>query len=201
MDFSPEQQKIDQGFGFIAGVDEVGRGPWAGPVVAAAVILNPRQIPPGLDDSKKLTAAKRQMLAKQIYATSHVSIAQASVEEIDTLNIRQATLQAMERAVKGLTTAPHFVFVDGNVVPPNLACPAQWVVKGDSKVLSIAAASIVAKVYRDEMMAKLAETYPHYAWENNAGYGTKAHQAGLASHGVTPHHRRSFRPVANLLKA
>ena len=199
LDFSAEQQKIDSGYKIIAGVDEVGRGPWAGPVVAAAVILDYNNLPEGLNDSKKLTAKKREILAPLIHEKAIVSIAEASVEEIDELNIRQATFLAMSRAVEGLTEKADFVFVDGNAIPPQLTMATEDIVKGDSKVLSIAAASIVAKVYRDDLMAKLGDEFPYYAWANNAGYGTKAHQEGLAEFGITPHHRKSFAPIKALL--
>lgn len=198
-DFSIERNKMLEGVTLPCGVDEVGRGPWAGPVVAAAVILDPENLPIGATDSKKLSAKKRAELAIFIHENAQVSIAQASVEEIDSMNIREATLLAMERAVEKLPSKADYAYVDGNAMPKNLAADAECVIKGDSKVLSIAAASIVAKEYRDNLMAKLAEEHPHYAWEKNAGYGTKAHQEGLAEHGVTDHHRRSFRPIKERL--
>lgn len=197
--FSIEQEKMKQGKTCIVGVDEVGRGPWAGPVVAAAVWIDPDKIPLGATDSKKLSAKKREALSKIILRDAKCSIAECSVEEVDNINIREATFLAMERAVEGLNLPVDFIYVDGNALPKNLPCTAQAVVKGDSKVLSIACASIVAKVYRDKMMADLANTYPHYAWERNAGYGTKAHQEGLAEYGVTQHHRKSFKPIKVLL--
>lgn len=200
-DFSVELDLMSQGKKCIVGVDEVGRGPWAGPVVAAAVWIDPENIPQGATDSKKLSAKKRDALAEIILRDAKCSIAEASVEEIDALNIREATLLAMERAVEGLNLPVDYVYVDGNALPKNLMSPAECVIKGDSKVLSIACASIVAKVYRDKMMADLSQTYPHYAWEKNAGYGTKAHQAGLAEFGVTEHHRKSFKPIQALLGA
>lgn len=199
-DFSREQVLLAQQFQHIAGVDEVGRGPWAGPVVACAVILNPTQLPHGADDSKKLSAKRREELYAQIMATAHVGLGEASVAEIDTLNIRNATFVAMQRAVAALPVVPDFLLIDGNALPPNLPCKASAVIGGDGKSLSIAAASIVAKVVRDKLMAELHDTFPHYGWNSNAGYGTAAHQAGLASHGVTPHHRTSFAPIAALLK-
>lgn len=183
----------------VCGIDEVGRGPWAGPVTAAAVILDPLSIPAGLNDSKKLTAARREMLFAEIMATATVSIASASVQEIDQVNILQATFLAMRRAVDGLATAPNFALVDGNKIPPGLPCKAQSVIKGDARSLSIAAASIVAKVTRDRLMCDLSATFPGYGWETNMGYGTKAHQAGLAKLGVTPHHRVSFKPIHKML--
>ena len=200
-DFSIERQKISQGICLPVGVDEVGRGPWAGPVVAAAVILDPDNLPHGVTDSKKLSAKKREELNAFILKNATVSIAEASVEEIDRLNIRQATMLAMTRAVEGLPEKPDYAFVDGNFVPPQLNVDAEFVIKGDAKVMSIAAASIVAKQYRDKLMAKLAESHPYFAWEKNAGYGTKAHQAGLAEFGITPHHRRSFKPIQALVES
>lgn len=183
----------------IAGVDEVGRGPWAGPVTACAVILDPMHIPEGLEDSKKLSAKRRAVLAAEIHATAQVSIAHASVAEIDRLNILQASLLAMRRAIAGLPQTPHFALIDGNKIPPDLPCPAEALVKGDGKSVSIAAASIVAKVTRDEIMVALAQQFPGYGWEKNAGYGTKLHQEGLRNLGVTTHHRRSFKTIHNIL--
>jgi ribonuclease HII len=183
----------------VAGVDEVGRGPLAGPVVAAAVILDPARIPDGLRDSKKLTAARRDALALEIEATAQMSIAEASVTEIDQINILQATFLAMRRALAGLPTTPAFALIDGNRMPPDLPCPARTIIKGDDLSVSIAAASIIAKVYRDRMMQDLAAQFPGYGWEKNAGYGTKQHLEALACLGVTPHHRRSFKPIHNIL--
>ncbi len=182
----------------IAGVDEVGRGPWAGPVTAAAVILNPDNIPQGLDDSKKLTAAKREELFPLIMASAEVQIVDIEVEEIDQTNILVASLKAMRLAIEGLGAVDH-ALIDGNKIPQNLVCPATSVVKGDSKSLSIAAASIVAKVTRDRQMLELSKKYPGYGWETNAGYGTKMHHLALQNLGVTPHHRRSFKPIHNIL--
>ena len=183
----------------VAGVDEVGRGPLCGPVTAAAVILDPAHIPVGIGDSKALSSAKRERLFDAIMASAVVSIAHASVDEIDRLNILQASHLAMERAVAGLAVVPGFVLVDGNRLPKALPCPARAVVKGDAKSLSIAAASIVAKVTRDRIMVDLAQQHPGYGWDRNAGYPTKDHLAALLNLGVTPHHRRSFRPVHNIL--
>ena len=183
----------------IAGVDEVGRGPWAGPVTACAVILDPMNIPDGLNDSKKLSAKRREALAAEILSSAQVSIAHASVAEIDRLNILKASMLAMRRAVEGLPQAPQFALIDGNRIPADLPCLAEAVIKGDSKSASIAAASIVAKVTRDEIMVALAQQFPGYGWEKNAGYGTKLHQAGLQNLGVTTHHRRSFKPIHNIL--
>lgn len=198
-DFSFEQAAISRGLTRIAGVDEVGRGPLAGPVTAAAVILDPDRIPPGLNDSKKLTAKRREALYEQILDMAEVSIAHASVEEIDQINILRASHLAMERAVAGLKTPPDHVLIDGNQVPRGLTVSNETIVKGDARSLSIAAASIVAKICRDYVMVDLAQQHPGYAWEKNAGYGTKAHMEGLRNLGVTPHHRRSFKPIHNIL--
>ena len=183
----------------IAGVDEAGRGPLAGPVVAAAVILDPRAIPEGIDDSKRLTAARRAALHAELLACAAVGIGQASVEEIDRLNILRASFLAMRRALAELTPVPALALVDGNRVPPDLGCPARAIVGGDGLALSIAAASIVAKVARDRIMADLARDWPGYGWEANAGYPTAGHLDALLRLGPTPHHRRSFRPVHNIL--
>ncbi|ARO15741.1 ribonuclease HII [Ketogulonicigenium robustum] len=185
------------GFAHIAGVDEVGRGPLAGPVTAAAVILDPAAIPVGLNDSKKLSEKRRLVLFEQIMAVAQVSIAHASVAEIDELNILQASHLAMCRAVAGLRA--DYVLVDGNLLPKALNLPAQAIIGGDAKSLSIAAASIVAKTVRDRIMVDLAQQFPGYGWERNAGYPSAAHRAALLTHGVTPHHRRSFKPVHNIL--
>jgi ribonuclease HII len=178
----------------VAGVDEAGRGPWAGPVVAAAVILPPADVPAGIDDSKRLSRRRRAELFEEIRDKALVGIGEASVREIDTLNILQATLLAMRRAVDALTILPAHVLVDGNRLP-DLPCATQAVVKGDSRSLSIAAASIIAKVTRDRSMRELADAFPGYGWERNAGYGTKEHAEALRRIGPTPHHRHSFRPV------
>jgi ribonuclease HII len=184
--------------GRVAGVDEAGRGPWAGPVVAAAVILDPKRVPPGLADSKTLGRRRREALSDAIAETALVGIGEASVEEIDSLNILGATMAAMRAAVLALAEAPDAVLVDGDRAPV-LPCPVETVVKGDARSLSIAAASIVAKVRRDAIMARLAARHPGYGWERNAGYGTAEHRAALHRLGVTVHHRRSFRPVSQLL--
>lgn len=183
----------------VAGVDEVGRGPLAGPVVAAAVILNSDDFPEGLNDSKKLSKTKRMVLSDALFECAEVSIAEASVDEIDELNILHASLLAMERAVAGLPVAPDHVLIDGNKIPKNLAIPATALVKGDARSVSIAAASIAAKIRRDCVMQDLAQHYPGYGWETNAGYPTKHHLNGLQNLGVTPVHRRSFKPVHNIL--
>lgn len=184
----------------VAGVDEAGRGPWAGPVVAAAVILSPHAIPDGIDDSKALPRARREYLFDQLRRHAVCATGIAGVEEIDRLNILRASMLAMQRAIAALSPAPRYALVDGNHLP-ELPCPARPVIRGDAMSLSIAAASIVAKVTRDRLMTELAERYPAYGWERNAGYGTRQHQEALARHGVTPHHRRSFAPVRALLQS
>ncbi|MEX0319863.1 MAG: ribonuclease HII [Ruegeria sp.] len=188
-----------RGYVRIAGVDEVGRGPLAGPVAAAAVILDPDRIPEGLNDSKKLTAKRREALDLALRQQAEVSVGQASVEEIDELNILRAAHLAMERAVAALDPAPDFLLIDGNMIPRGLGVPSQAVVKGDTRSVSIAAASIVAKIWRDQVMVDLAQQHPGYGWETNAGYPSKHHREALRNLGVTPHHRRSFKPVHNIL--
>ena len=183
----------------VAGVDEAGRGPWAGPVVAAAVILDRADVPEGLNDSKKLSAKRRAVLFDLIVQTAQVGTGIGTVEEIDTLNIARANDLAMARALSSLGVAPNFALIDGRWVPHNLNCPARAIVGGDGKCLSISAASIIAKVTRERIMADLARQYPGYGWETNQGYGTAAHRTGLQRQGVTPHHRRSFRPILNIL--
>jgi ribonuclease HII len=179
--------------GLIAGVDEAGRGPWAGPVVAAAVIFVGRP-PTGIHDSKQLSAEEREDLFPKIQAAAHVGIGISAVEMIDGINIYHATHAAMVDAVNNLACAPAAVLIDGNRCP-KLDMPAEALVEGDALSLSIAAASIIAKVTRDRMMRELASAFPQYAWERNKGYGTPEHAAALNLHGVTCHHRRSFRPV------
>jgi ribonuclease HII len=198
-DFTFEQEAMAQGALRIAGVDEVGRGPLAGPVTAAAVVLDPARIPEGLNDSKKLTAKRRAALCEAILASAEVSVAHASVEEIDEINILRASHLAMERALAGLSTPPDLALVDGNLLPRNLPCAGRAIVKGDGRSLSIAAASIVAKIRRDYVMWDLAQQFPGYGWDTNAGYGSKRHMEALQNLGVTPHHRRSFKPVHNIL--
>ena len=183
-----------EGYTCIAGLDEVGRGPLAGPVVSAAVVLDLANVPQGLADSKALTAARREALFAEILATSQVGIASVSHQEIDTINIRQASLLAMCRALAALPCTPDIAFVDGND-PPGLPCATQAVIKGDSSIASIAAASIVAKVIRDRMMARLGNAYPAYGFASNAGYSTKAHLTAVASEGPCPFHRMSFSPL------
>jgi ribonuclease HII len=180
-------------------VDEVGRGPLSGPVVAAAVILDPSDLPSDLNDSKKLSPKRREAAFAAIMARAEVGIGAASVAEIDTHNILQATFLAMQRAVVALPRVPAFALIDGNKVPPNLPCSAEAVVKGDARSASIAAASIIAKVHRDRIMADLAHEHPGYGWERNAGYGTAEHLAALHALGPTPHHRRSFAPIHKIL--
>jgi ribonuclease HII len=198
-DFSLENALMKQGYLRVAGVDEVGRGPLAGPVTAAAVVLNPTQIPAGLNDSKKLSAKRREALESQILLRAQVSIAHAGVAEIDEINILRASHLAMERAVAALDPAPDYLLIDGNLIPRGLTLPARAVVKGDGRSVSIAAASIVAKLCRDRLMVDLAQQHPGYGWETNAGYPSKSHKAALQNLGVTPHHRRSFKPVHNIL--
>ncbi|AZQ69523.1 ribonuclease HII [Silicimonas algicola] len=198
-DFSEEESCFAAGARVVAGVDEAGRGPLAGPVTAAAVILERTCVPDGLNDSKKLPARERERLYDILVATAVVSVAHASVEEIDRLNILRAAHLAMERAVAGLGLTPCHALVDGNLIPRQLCCPATAVVKGDGRSLSVAAASIVAKVVRDRLMVDLAQQHPGYGWERNAGYPTKAHRDALDRLGLTPHHRRSFKPVYNIL--
>lgn len=186
--------------GLIAGVDEAGRGPLAGPVVAAAVILDDLNPITGLADSKKLTALKRERLYDEIRAKALCcSIAEATVEEIDELNILQATLLAMRRAVDGLRLKPNKVLVDGNRLPV-LDVLAEAIVKGDSKVQAISAASILAKVHRDRWCQELHAQYPQYGFDGHKGYGTVAHLQALKEYGATPWHRKSFAPVAEVLK-
>ena len=189
--------ELASGFAHVAGVDEVGRGPLAGPVTAAAVILNPADIPIGLNDSKKLSAARREVLFDQIMSRATVCVAHASVAEIDELNILRASHLAMERAVAGLAIVPEYLLIDGNLIPRGLTGRA--IVKGDAKSLSIAAASIVAKVTRDRLMCDLDVQFPGYGWAQNMGYPTKQHLAALLNLGITPWHRQSFKPVHNIL--
>jgi ribonuclease HII len=185
--------------GPVAGVDEAGRGPWAGPVVAAAVILDTGNIPEGLNDSKKLNATRREQLFTEIDQTSIVGIGLASVEIIDRDNILKATLGAMTQAINRLSIPPAIALIDGNRCP-ELLCPATALVKGDQRSLSIAAASIIAKVTRDRMMCELALQFPQYGFEKHKGYGTRIHQRALTEYGITPHHRRSFKPIRKIIE-
>lgn len=189
-----ERRLLRCGHGSVAGLDEVGRGPLAGPVVAAAVVLDMRRVPKGLADSKQLTAERREELFVEIVASASIGVAAISPGEIDRINIRQASLLAMCRALDALPCRPDVALVDGND-PPALACPAHTIVRGDSQVPSIAAASIVAKVIRDRTMRRLGELFPAYGFATNVGYSTAAHLAALVREGPSPHHRRSFAPV------
>ena len=198
-DYELERALLARGYTRIAGVDEVGRGPLAGPVVAAAVILNPDDIPAGLNDSKKLTAKRRGGLDEILRDRAEVAVAEATVAEIDQHNILRASHLAMVRAVAALDPAPDFLLIDGNMIPRGMKLPSQAVVKGDARSVSISAASIIAKIWRDQLMVDLAQQHPGYGWEANAGYPTKQHREALQNLGVTPHHRRSFKPVHNIL--
>jgi ribonuclease HII len=186
----------------VCGIDEVGRGPLAGPVVAAAVIIDRSRAAPGIlaqiNDSKRLTTKKREYLFNHIYEFSEVSIAICDVDTIDRINILNASLQAMKEACEKLSLRPFAALIDGNKAP-KLFCRAKTIIAGDAKSLSIAAASIIAKHTRDDMMKTLAADFPHYSWETNAGYGTAKHLKAIQIHGVTPHHRRSFAPVSEFL--
>jgi ribonuclease HII len=184
--------------GPVCGIDEVGRGPWAGPVVAGAAILDRARAPVGLDDSKRLAPRRRDALAAALRDSAEVGLGMASVAEIEALGLGPATALAMRRAVEALPRAPAFALVDGPRAPA-LPCPAAAVVRGDARCPSIAAASIVAKVARDAIMTALAAEFPGYGWERNMGYGVAAHRAGLRRLGVTPHHRRRFAPIHNML--
>ncbi|MCR9127854.1 MAG: ribonuclease HII [Rhodobacteraceae bacterium] len=188
-----------RGFARVAGVDEVGRGPLAGPVTAAAVVIDPVRIPPGLKDSKQLSPRARAALADKLRGCADIGIGHASVDEIDRLNILQASHLAMRRAIDALMRPADFLLIDGNRMPGDLPCPAQTVIRGDTLSVSIAAASIVAKLCRDAIMVDLAQQHPGYGWETNAGYPSPAHKTALRDLGATPHHRRSFRPVHNIL--
>lgn len=198
-DFQLESDLRRKGAWPVAGSDEAGRGPLCGPVVAAAVILDPDRVPEGLDDSKKLSAARREALFSQIMDRAQVGVGSASVAEIDSLNILRASHLAMCRAVAALPQRPAHVLVDGNLVPAQIGIPATAVIRGDGLCLSIAAASVIAKVTRDRIMVDLAQQWPGYGWDRNAGYPTRDHLAALKILGVTPHHRHSFRPVHNIL--
>ncbi|MDX2288305.1 MAG: ribonuclease HII [Hyphomicrobiaceae bacterium] len=192
--FDLEASEICLGRDVIAGVDEAGRGPWAGPVVAAAVILDPQRIPEGIADSKQLDPVTRAAVFDRILANADVGVATADVTRIDRDNILSATLWAMTQAVMLLSRPPRLAIIDGNRVP-HLTCETRPIVRGDARCLSIAAASIVAKVTRDRLMVALARRYPGYGFERHKGYGTPEHRRALAELGVTPEHRRSFRPV------
>ena len=182
----------------VAGVDEVGRGPLAGPVVAAAVIIDINNIPDGINDSKKLSKINRLKISDEIKKYSIYSIAEASVKEIDEINILQASLLAMKRAIEGLAKKPMTILVDGKF-KPKTNFPTHSIIKGDTQSLSIAASSIIAKVYRDNLMRDFSKKYPEYLWEKNAGYGTKEHLLAIKKCGITPIHRKSFKPIHNIL--
>src|SRR3712207_3774127 len=191
---SRERKLARCGHGTIAGIDEVGRGPLAGPVVAAAVVLDLKRVPKGLADSKALTLEEREALFEKILGTAQVGIASISHAEIDAINIRQASLSAMCRALAALPCVPDIALVDGND-PPKLPCPVETIVKGDARVASIAAASIVAKVVRDRLMKRLAQSFPAYRLSPNVGYRSRSHIAALNAHGPCAYHPRTFTPV------
>ena len=209
-DFSHEDAALADGRSVVCGIDEAGRGPWAGPVVAAAVVLDRAALPPEvaaeLDDSKKLKAAARERLLAALSPCAAIGLGQATAAEIDAINILQATFLAMDRAVAALAAElgrlPDLALVDGNRPPPLPAapgCAVDCLIGGDGRSLSIAAASIAAKVTRDRVMAGLAERHPGYGWDRNAGYGTAEHQAALRRLGVTDAHRKSYKPIRNIL--
>ncbi len=196
--FSFESAALIQGHTVICGIDEAGRGPWAGPVVASAVILDPKNIPQGLNDSKKLNEPKREALFDPIIQSSHVGIGIVSAVEIDEINILQATFLAMQRAFDQLEIKPDLALIDGNK-SPKLSCKTQTIIGGDALSLSIAAASIIAKLTRDRIMHQHDQTYPHYGFARHKGYGTAAHAAALAIYGPCAEHRKSFKPIALIL--
>ncbi len=198
-DFAFEAAALARGLTCICGVDEAGRGPLCGPVVAAAVTLVRDRIPDGLNDSKKLTAKRRAELYDLIHQSADVGVGIASVEEIHIHNILRASHLAMTRAISALRRTADHVLIDGNMIPQGLSVSAEAIVQGDGRSLSIAAASIVAKVTRDRIMVDLAQQHPGYGWEHNAGYATKDHVDALRNLGVTPHHRRSFKTIHNIL--
>jgi ribonuclease HII len=199
--FRAERALFHEGYVRVAGVDEAGRGPLAGPVVAAAVVLDPKRIPKGINDSKQLDAAAREALFARLCATAEISFAFGSVRAIDTINIFHATMTAMRRAVQGLACAADIVLVDGNMVPKEMPCEARPLVGGDATCLSIAAASIVAKVIRDRLMTRCDDHFGGYGLASHKGYSTKAHQAALVSLGPCRLHRRSFWRVAACFEA
>jgi ribonuclease HII len=198
--FDLEAALMDQYRAPVAGIDEAGRGPWAGPVVVAAVILNPDRIPEGLNDSKLLTPEVREDRYEEIMATSIVSVVVGPVKRIDRDNILQASLWGMRKAYRGLGVPIGAAIIDGNIIPKRFPCKARAVVGGDGLSLSVAAASIVAKVTRDRMMVKLSRRYRRYAWDSNKGYGTREHAEAIKKHGVCTHHRRSFSPIERALR-
>ena len=195
--FRLERRRATEGRWPVAGIDEVGRGPLAGPVAAAAVILDPRNLPRGLDDSKKLGAAERERLYEIVLAKAlAVGVAFASAVEIDRINIRQATHLAMRRALAALALDPAHALIDGDDLPVDLRCSGETLVRGDGISMSIAAASIVAKVTRDRLMQRVALRHPQYGFETHVGYATRAHLAALRAHGPTPYHRMTFSPLS-----
>jgi ribonuclease HII len=198
--FDLEAALMEQYGAPVAGIDEAGRGPWAGPVVVAAVILDPNRIPGGLNDSKLLTPEERADRYEEIVATSIVSVVVGPVKQIDRINILQASLWGMRRAYRGLQVPVGAAIIDGNIVPKRFPCKARAVVGGDGLSLSVAAASIVAKVTRDRMMVKLSRRYRRYAWDSNKGFGTREHAEAIKKHGVCTHHRRSFSPIERALR-
>lgn len=183
----------------VVGADEAGRGPLAGPVTAAAVVISPDRLPSGLNDSKKLSPAQRARLADEIRDCADWAVIHVWIEEIDRLNIYHASHAAMCRAIGALKIPPDFALIDGNALPRDLPCPGRAIVKGDALSVSIAAASILAKTERDRVMVDLAQQFPGYGWDRNAGYPTPEHKQALLELGVTPYHRRSFGPVHNIL--
>ena len=194
--FRRERALMRKGHALVAGIDEAGRGPLAGPVAAAAVILDPARVPKGLDDSKKLEPEAREDLYEIIVDKAlAVGVAFASAAEIDAINIRQATFLAMRRALAALAEVPAYVLIDGNDLPPCLICEGETLVKGDASSASIAAASIVAKVTRDRLMRRLCTRHPVYGFSRHVGYGTAEHRAALALHGPCPAHRMTFAPL------
>lgn len=195
-DYRLERAAVARGCRFVAGVDEAGRGPLAGPVVAAAVVLDRKRAPKGLDDSKKLQPGRREALCAAILASCHVSVVAAPPRIIDDLNIRGATLWAMREAILGLACAPDHALIDGRDIPEGLPCAAEYVIGGDGRCLSIAAASIVAKVMRDRMCPVMDCDHPGFSFAQHKGYGTPVHLTALAELGPSPHHRASFAPVA-----
>jgi ribonuclease HII len=197
--FDLEEAMMGKFQGPVAGIDEAGRGPWAGPVVIAAVILNPDRIPEGLNDSKVLTPEIRADRYEEIMATSQVAVVISPVKRIDRINILQASLSGMRVAYRRLGVPMGSALIDGNIVPRRFPCKARAVVGGDGLSLSVAAASIVAKVTRDRLMVKLSRRYRRYAWDSNKGYGTREHAEAIKKHGVCIHHRRSFSPIERAL--
>ncbi len=194
-DMTLERELRSRGYRSIAGIDEAGRGALAGPVVAAAVVLDLANIPAGLNDSKKLSWKRREELYEEIHALARVAFASVSTRMIEEINVLAATMKAMTSACGKLSSSPDYVLVDGNQLPRDLGSPAHSVTRGDTLSVSIAAASIIAKVERDRMMIRLAEDFPAYGWHRNKGYGTAGHMEAISAAGITCHHRRTFAPV------